>query len=121
MTFERLLDISGDVEAFVKLERDKLALNIDRRLVNETPRDTGAARRNWLVSFNRTDDRQLPTGEQSQAISEGATNIDAAQAYGQLYIQNNLPYIQRLNEGSSKNAPARYIDSIIVQEVSRVN
>lgn len=119
MTFERDLDISGDLEQFVKEERDSLALKIDQRVVKQTPVDTGAARRNWLVSFNRANTSQIAGGTADEAISQGQKAIKAAGAYGNLFIQNNLPYINRLNEGWSEQAPSKYVDAIIIQEVSR--
>lgn len=125
MSFEKLLDISGEVEEFVKEERDALALNIDRRVVQTTPFETASAKRNWLVSFNSPDQRRFDEGRiergaaEARAITEGQNVILSSKAFGQLYIQNNLPYIERLNEGWSKQAPSRYIDTIIVQEVNR--
>jgi hypothetical protein len=54
-----------------------------------------------------------------QAIETGAANINQAKAYDTIYIQNLQPYIERLNEGWSEQAPAKYIDSIIEQEVAK--
>lgn len=122
MTFERLLDISDDLEQFVKEARDSLAIRIDARVVKETPVDTGAARRSWLVSFSRPDDTQPGPGKDFGAAVERAKSaIQSAPAYGQLYIQNNVPYIEYLNEGSSDNRPLRYVDVAIEQEVARGN
>jgi len=33
----------------------------------------------------------------------------------QWYITNGVPYIKKLNEGSSKQAPARFIENTVLQ------
>ena len=122
--YERLLDVSGDIAKFVGDETRKLALQIDSRVVLETPVDTGSARGNWLASEFIPNNSVLDIIDNAsaaamQAIDQGAVVINGASPYTMLYIQNNLPYIQRLNEGWSEQAPSGYIDKIITEEVSR--
>lgn len=58
-----------------------------RDLKRETPKKTGAASRNWKA--------EKYTGQ------------------GEIVIENDLPYVERLNEGWSSQAPAGYVDAIL--------
>jgi hypothetical protein len=123
--FERELSILADVSDEVSRVSRIIGINIDRRVVNETPFDTTSAKRSWLVSVGQPDNRVVDVDEGDvstaalQAIEIGAANINQAKAYDTIYIQNLQPYIERLNEGWSEQAPAKYIDSIIEQEVAK--
>lgn len=112
------LDISKEVAEFVGDELRILALDIDRRVILESPVDSGAARSNWLASVGFPDASTTDVDIQG-AINKGAAVIAGAGDYETIYISNNLPYIQRLNEGWSQQAPSGYIDKIITEEVSR--
>jgi hypothetical protein len=124
--YNRLLDISAELSDFVGKEKRKLGLRIDRRLVLETPVDTASARGSWLVSDNSSNGSRVnyPESESvsaatQKAIDDGAANIQRARDFSETYIFNNQPYIIRLNEGSSQQAPSNYIDAIVAQEVAR--
>lgn len=112
------LDISKEVGEFVGDTLRVLALDIDRRVILESPVDTGAARSNWLASIGSPIDSVAEIDIQG-AINKGAAAISGAGDYETIYIANNLPYIQRLNEGWSEQAPSGYIDKIILEEVQR--
>ena len=119
MSYERDLSIFAELEAEVKLKRDRLAFRIDTRVVQETPVDTSQARSNWIVSQNRSIDMAIGNIGPSAAISNGAVAIRGSKAFCELFISNNMPYIERLNEGWSQQAPTKYIDRIIEQEVAK--
>ena len=100
----------------------KLALDIDRRLVLKTPVDTGRARANWLASVGQPSSevsgREDPTG--AAAISQAANEITRAQFFPVIYLNNNLPYIGALNAGSSQQAPAGFVEASINEAVRAV-
>lgn len=112
------IDISKELSEFVGETLRELAIDIDRRVILETPVDTGAARSNWLASIGGPD---MSTAEIDigAALQKGAVTISGAQDYDTVFISNNLPYIERLNEGWSQQAPTGYIDQIITEEVQR--
>lgn len=112
------LDISKEVAEFVGDELRILALDIDRRVILETPVDTGAARSNWIASVGSPNTSTVDVDIQG-ALSKGAAVISGANDYETIYISNNLPYIQRLDQGWSGQQPNPYIDKIITEEVSR--
>jgi len=81
------------------------------RIVQRTPVDTGRARGNWTVSVGSQDftiTEAVDIGG-SVAIAEGQEAIaayEAQEGWPSIYIQNNLPYIERLEDGSSSQAPS---------------
>lgn len=125
MTFERDLSILADSDDFITTTARKIGVNIDRRVVLETPRDTGTAKASWLVTIGQPTNATVEKeGEdvgqaQTQAIAQGAATVGRFKSGQVLYIQNNQPYIERLNEGYSDQAPSHYVDSIIMEEVNR--
>ena len=127
MSFERELSILVEVEDEITNAGRKLGINIDRRVVMETPRDTGSAKASWLVSVNQPDSaivdkdgEDVGTAE-LQAIQAGAAKAKLFTSGDTMYIQNNQPYIDRLNEGWSAQAGSGYIDAIISEEVRRAD
>lgn len=123
MSYERSLSILGDVAEEVGKQSRKLMINIDRRLVRETPRDTGSAKASWIASTgspsNAVNDIENPGGAENLAISQGVAAISKAKDFDSIYIVNNQEYIVPLNEGSSLQAPAHFVDAIIAEEVAR--
>jgi hypothetical protein len=100
-----------------KLVIRKIAIECFRRIILGTPVDTGRARGNWQASTGSmaggTVEKLDTTGSATIAamISEvsGWTPKDDLPAF----ITNNLPYIQRLNEGWSKQAPAHFVEQVV--------
>lgn len=106
-----------------------LAIAVDQTLVLSTPVDTGRARSNWIVSLNAAVDRErepfqpLPqgtdpsklgeSGNAQAAINEGRAVIATRQTQQTIYITNNVPYIGRLNDGSSAQAPAMFVQQAV--------
>jgi len=103
----------------------KLALVVDQTVVVATPVDTGRARSNWRVSVNaplRDTTNAYVLGEKGSTTGQntGAAIAQAKEAVSRvdssrdvIYISNNLPYIGRLNDGYSAQAPAGYVESAI--------
>lgn len=127
MSFEREFSILAEIEDTISQTGRKLAINIDRRLVQETPRDTGSAKASWLVAIGspRNDIVDVNGGDVDtaalQAIENGAAEASKLKSGDTLYITNNQPYIDRLNEGWSEQAPSKFVDSIIEEEARRAD
>ena len=76
-----------------------------------TPVATGHARANWVPSVT-----QPYSGETSGegAHAAGLAEVLAYQlSDGAIYISNSAGYVPRLNRGSSKQAPALFIEAVI--------
>ena len=88
-----------------------VALVVDAELVNTTPVKSGRARSNWNPSLN-TPDATIREPGQKQSIDPIAKSYKITDT---ILISNNLPYIKRLNEGSSKQAPAGFVDAALAK------
>ena len=109
----------------------ELALAIDQELVLSTPVDTGRARSNWFLTLDSpTTDVDVPYSAGTGGSTAGANAQEAmAQARDaisdrredqEVYISNNLPYIERLNEGWSAQAPAGFIERAVQYGLQRI-
>ena len=92
-----------------------------------TPVDTGWARANWVprigAPFEGTagDRAQAEAGNVNESVGQGGIAQVATQykvEKGPVHITNNVPYIQRLNDGSSRQAPAGFVQRAIVKAVT---
>jgi len=123
----RARDLPERVDRVVR----ETALICDRDLVLGTPVDTGRARSNWQVSVGVGETEAIPAYAEGDAGSTGAANAQAALAQGQaaigsrqpgqsIFITNNLPYIGRLNDGYSAQAPAGFVQVAVQNAVEFV-
>ncbi len=104
-------DFEIDLERFAKdmgLEVDtvvrKTALDAHARVSKKTPRDTGRAQANWNVGAGQID---YTTTENTTIQRPTLKKGDGVKP---VYITNNLPYIQKLEDGSSDDAPNGMIE-----------
>jgi len=104
---------------FVNDETKKTAVFIDTALVMQTPKDTTQAASSWNVSLVAADNSKVNHGSPAAAISDGDAKIRSAQPYKRILIQNMQPYIGRLNSGWSLQAPAGFVERIILQAANR--
>jgi hypothetical protein len=107
----------GDLATSVVRNADKTvrkaALAIDQAVVLQTPVDTGRARANWIASLNEASDSTVEAGDKTGQGSIVKAAGVIAQYNGDrdssVHLTNNLPYIQKLNEGSSVQAPMDFV------------
>lgn len=122
----------------------QLAGGILQALVSATPVDTGHARANWQVGVGFPIEDELgatvrtgpardargrfirgpansSTVERSAAatIEAGKSTLSLRQPERPIFITNNVPYIERLNEGWSAQAPAGFVQLAIQSALSR--
>lgn len=113
--------IEENAEALVR----KVAVAVDTAVVVATPVDEGRARSNWQVGIGEAPegvrDAYVPgkdgdTGAANaqQAIEQGKRIIKFYSKGNTIHITNNLPYIQRLNDGWSAQAPAGFVEKAVV-------
>ena len=110
-------EIRADYNKFAR----EVAIDVDQRVVLKTPVDTGRARANWVVGFSRPVRRARRTVDQSggATIVENTRKIQQAKDFVNVWISNNLPYINELENGSSRQAPAG-MARLAVNETVRV-
>lgn len=114
-SFENQLKQAYETKVVKNLEKTvrAVALVVDAELVRTTPVDTGRARANWLPSLNVPDNRQIDGPASNKPPIDQA--IAAYKLADTILISNNLPYIRKLNEGSSQQAPAGFVDSALAK------
>lgn len=104
--------INNAVDAIKKALTEKhrtIMFDLDLAVVQATPRKIGRAKGNWIASINRPHrgtTRQLERTNNTPAINDIKRPCVS-------YLSNNLPYIERLNEGWSDQAPAGYVEKAV--------
>ena len=92
------------------------------QVIKRTPVDTGRARGNWYATIDTPSKETSETRRQSE--SEDKAKQESKKAYGHVFhLTNNLPYINRLEKGWSKQAPAgmvRIVSEQINNELKRL-
>lgn len=114
------MSFGSDLDSFAKKApkqvdeaRRKTVLDLFSAIIKSTPVDTGRAKGNWQTSVGTVRaavlERMDPTG-QGDMSTEVETELLAALAQWSdddtITLANGLPYILRLEDGSSKQAPA---------------
>lgn len=112
---DRIRQIAQGVAVNVDREVIKTAGVIVSTVIPATPVDTGRARGNWQVSvgeaITRPRERLDKTG--GGTIAEGVSRAGSYRPGQTIYITNNVPYIGNLNDGSSAQAPANFIEMAV--------
>jgi hypothetical protein len=83
-----------------------------RQVIISTPVDTGRARHGWNITIQSPSLTVPPEGQYSiPNINEhGLDTIVSVSPEQIIYITNRVPYIEDLNKGSSRQAPARFVE-----------
>jgi hypothetical protein len=84
-------------------------LEVSTAIIKGTPAKTGRARGNWQASIGRgaTGEVSVDSVRSGEAKAIAEVNQKASVAVGDLYyLTNNLPYIERLEYGWSKQYPS---------------
>lgn len=103
-----------------------LALQALSRIVQRTPVDTGRARGNWTVSIGAADGSvtaNLDPGG-AGAIADGnavLAQFENYEGFPSIFIQNNLPYIERLEDGYSSQAPGGMVALTVAELRAQVS
>ena len=101
------------------------ALALVRELVNHTPVDTSAALSNWQVSLDSAkfnfinpyvpgDFGYTAAASSAQALGVAIGVLGKKKPGQTIFISNNAPYIRDLNSGTSKQAPAGFVESAVM-------
>lgn len=109
------------------------ALMADQTVVMATPVDKGRARSNWLVELDAPNRDTIEAYVPGEDGNTSGPNTAAALAQGRatiagydgdrnsgIAISNNLPYIGPLNAGSSRQAPAGFVEKAVQAAVKQV-
>ncbi len=102
----------------------KTALELFTRVILKTPVDTGRARGNWNCAVGtkpapRIDVNKLDK-EGQESIAEAQKVILSGEAGKTIYLTNNLPYIEVLEDGHSQKQAPHGMVKVTVLEFQQV-
>lgn len=116
-----LASIADELEADYNMLIRRFTFGVYSRVVRKSPVDTGRFRGNWIVSIGKP---LATTFDQfnknaSVFVNNNPATIESfdLQRNSELIIQNNLPYAEKLEQGSSKQAPNGMLDISIREEL----
>ena len=121
--------IIAEIESVVHRLRNDLAVEVTANLMEPpdeggTPVKTGWARANWIPSVGEPQPDAV--GEAGDAASAGASQQAGIAAVASNagdepnFVTNNVPYIQQLNDGSSRQAPSGFVEAAIDRAVQAI-
>jgi hypothetical protein len=120
--------LSKDVQRRATEIVRQVATGVGATLVDTTRVDTGAARSNWRASLNQPLDGTIPpyapgnklgaseTGNSSLAKAQQKSTIDQFDAgrHKSIFITNNIPYIETLNNGRPSVAADNMVEQALL-------
>lgn len=123
-----------DLSAFTGRVVSRLGVAAHAELVKApseggTPVDTGWARANWVPSIGTpfegiagsresAEDGRVDQGPAQQGLARVAAAYRIRQ--GPVFVSNNVPYVPRLNDGHSRQAPSGFVQAAIERAVRAV-
>lgn len=123
--------VVNSLEEFINQLIKKITLDIVANLKRAapeggTPVDTGWARANWIPNIGSPREApagtrpELPNSASNSEQQAGEARVAASYRFdqGPIHITNNVPYIVYLNEGSSQQAPAGFVQRAIMKAVT---
>lgn len=131
--------IAEEIVAGVVLLKQDIAREVAETIIEETPVDTGKARSNWVTTergaYGNIIDAYAPipsmykppyikgaqrseTANRGAAVKQNALAIDGNKIDSSIHITNNLPYIERLSEGYSKQTASGMVGRAVAAGVA---
>ena len=93
----------------------KVAFEIFKSVIFMTPVDTGRARANWNFAYGNIDYSVKAKGDTSDPEIKALGLISTKVNGRNIFISNNLPYAQRLEDGYSNQAPTGMVRVTVTQ------
>jgi len=104
----------------------EFAYQIEYQLVYDTPVDTSTALSNWQVNLTSAPADEINAyalgsrgstqgSSASTALSEARIELGRKKPGQPIFLSNLVDYIKKLNEGSSAQAPAGFIEASILR------
>lgn len=100
----------------------KVSFELFRKIISKTPVDTGRARVSWNINARQPDLAFEPPVKRkkgkSQARAQALNKIGGFSLptpYSLVYITNNLPYIETLEDGSSSQSPRGMVRLSVIE------
>lgn len=110
-------DANEFIDKRVQKAHRKAMIDLDGFVVRSTPVATGRARSNWIPSINAPSYAASAT-ESKSAPPQSASMIGRVKPYSISYLTNSVPYINKLNDGHSRQAPKNFV-KLSIRRVAR--
>ncbi len=102
----------------------KVAINTLNSVTLKTPVDTGRARASWNIADSFTPDLSVAPEKDAGQIASSALETKQKASLlkdgNKFIISNNLPYIEKLEGGSSQQAPAGMVRVTLAEIAAKV-
>ncbi len=96
----------------------RIALATHRRLVKATPVKTGRTSASWTIAVGAPNLNIRPpgryyVGSAFQRLKATRRNLRGFKLGDEIFIANGAPWIRKLNNGSSRQAPKRFVEAVV--------
>lgn len=121
MRLARVSDFGSRFDLLAALVIKHATFDLWTDITRRNPVDTGRSRANWNVAINSMDTstRGLSHSAGSTAALHPFPGLAALRGTDTVHITNNLPYIQALEGGHSKQAPNGFVQLAVDRVVPR--
>lgn len=127
-TCKGAFDFAADMEMAAKVlgiesARDTavtLALQLDRLIVQGTPKDTGRAQCSWNLTEGKIDRSVHPEIPKGQHVEPTPHTGAGLKGESIIYLTNSLPYIVPLEYGHSGQAPTGMVRKAIAEVMAAI-
>jgi hypothetical protein len=99
-----------DIDDYTLKVKKLLILKIHANLADINPVDTGTSKISWMISEDSPSSEKPPTAQYGEPEAPDTSNV---KPYSKSYLTNNQDYIVALNEGSSDQADAGWVESSV--------
>lgn len=100
------------------------ALNVVKDVASDTPIKTGQAQSNWLTSIGTPNPfyqaNELSNSGWRDSLDFAKQVLANYKTSDPIHITNNVPYIVELNRGTSKQAPALFVQAAVLRATYRL-
>jgi len=113
---EALNELGKNLEGNLKLFTKQTALKIFDGIIRNNPVDTGYSRFNWFFGITPTSEikpKVENAGKNSYPFPSAGEASKSTRASYVYFLNNNLPYIEALESGSSNQQPTGFIANTI--------
>lgn len=126
---DQITVIMRGLDRFTADQVRDLGLEVTANLQERTPVDIGWARANWIPAIGApqtiVNDGKPTPGAVSVAVARQAAGVAQLASYrhvaqGSIFVSNNAPYIRRLNDGWSRQAPSGFVQIEVRRAIKTV-
>jgi hypothetical protein len=106
------------VKANIPKVQKRAALAVVEQVARSTPVLTGQAAGNWMTTVGTPSSAFIPGAAGAAAsIARVGPALEALGVDQKVCIANNAPYIEKLNNGSSQQAPSLFVEAATLRAI----